>query len=214
MGKIASFHEVLFPLRLVFGSTGGPVRKTEIVTLGSGREQRNARWSQSRRRFDVGQAARTIGDLYEILAFFEERKGRLFGFRFRDPFDRKSCPPGDMPLPTDQSIGAGDGATLLFQIQKSYGPLDVSPRRVAKPVAGSVRVAVDGDELAPAEFDVDYETGDVTIDAGSVPASGAIVTAGFEFDIPVRFDADEFAVNLAAFQAGNIPSLPLIEILP
>jgi uncharacterized protein (TIGR02217 family) len=212
MPQIPSFHEVLFPLRLAFGSTGGPVRKTEIVTLGSGREQRNARWSQSRRRFEVGQAARTVDDLYEILAFFEERKGRLFGFRFRDPFDWKSGPPGQTPLPADQPVGTGDGVTAVFQLQKSYGPLDFAPRRIAKPVEGSVRVAVDGNELASAEFETDYATGQVTLDAA--PASGAIISAGYEFDIPVRFDADEFSVNLAAFKAGEIPSLPLIEILP
>jgi uncharacterized protein (TIGR02217 family) len=212
MPQIPSFHEVLFPLRLAFGSTCGPVRRTEIVTLGSGREQRNARWSQSRRRFEVGQAARTVDDLYEILAFFEERKGRLFGFRFRDPFDWKSGPPGQTPLPADQPIGTGDGVNAVFQLQKSYGPLDIAPRRIAKPVADSVRVAVAGAELSPSEFGVDYATGDVTF--GIAPAPGAIVSAGYEFDIPVRFDADEFAVNLAAFRAGEIPSLPLVEILP
>ncbi|GIL03335.1 MAG: glycoside hydrolase family 24 [Alphaproteobacteria bacterium] len=213
MPLIASFHEVVFPLRLAFGSSGGPVRRTEVVALASGHEQRNARWSQSRRRFDAGQAMRGLDDLYETLAFFEARKGRLFGFRFRDPLDWKSCPPGLDPAPADQPLGEGDGATTGFDLVKSYGADEILPRRIAKPVVGSVRVAVAGVEQTPgSDFTVDHAAGTITFMAA--PVAGAPVTAGFAFDLPVRFDTDEIVVNLAAFAAGDIPSVPVLEILP
>lgn len=215
MPLLAGFHEVSFPARLAFGATGGPRRATEVVTLGSGREQRNARWSQSRRRYDAGQGVRTLDDLYELLAFFEERKGRLYGFRFRDPFDWKSGPPGSTPAPLDQSLGVGDGATAIFELVKRYGPLDTLPRRIAKPVTGSVRVAVGGVELASgADYSVDAAAGAVSFLPAAVPAPGAAITAGFEFETPVRFDTDEIAASLSAFEAGEFAAVPLVEILP
>lgn len=215
MPLIASFHDVQFPLRLAFGSSGGPSRATEIVTLGSGHEARNARWSQSRRRFDAGQAVKGFDDLYEVLAFFEERKGRLFGFRFTDPLDWKSCAPSAPVSALDQVLGTGDGAKATFGLVKSYGEFDITPRRIAKPVAGTVLVAVDGAAMVEdSDFTLDADAGTVTFLAGAIPGEGASVTAGYEFDLPMRFDTDEITVNLAAFEAGAIPSIPLIEILP
>ncbi len=215
MPVIQSFHEVRFPLALALGATGGPVRRTEIVTLGSGREQRNARWAQSRRRFDAGQAIQSFDDLHALLSFFEERKGRLFGFRFRDPIDNKSCAPSAAISPLDQALGSGDGLQSVFPLLKSYGAGDQSPRRIFKPVDQSVRVAVNGAEAqAGVDFTVDAAAGTVTFVSGANPGSGLGVTAGYEFDLPVRFDTDEIIVNLAAFAAGDIPSVPLMEILP
>jgi uncharacterized protein (TIGR02217 family) len=215
MTQIASFHEVSFPRRLAFGAAGGPRRATEIVTLGSGHEQRNARWSQSRRRYDASQGVRTLDDLYELLSFFEARKGRLYGFRFRDPFDWKSCPPGAVPSSLDQTIGVGDGVAAIFALTKTYGGLDTLARRIAKPVTGSVRLAVAGTELADGvDFTVDSVTGTVEFAPAAVPVSGAVVTAGFEFEVPVRFDADEIVASLSAFEAGEIAAVPLLEILP
>ena len=99
-----SFHEVRFPEDVSFGATGGPERRNEIVALTSGREKRNLRFAQSRRRFDAGTGVRSLADLYEIVAFFEARRGSLHGFRFRDPFDMKSCPPDAQPSAFDQFI--------------------------------------------------------------------------------------------------------------
>jgi len=209
---IPSFHEVSLPLSLAFGSSGGPLRRTEIVALASGRESRNARWAHSRRRFDVGQAVRSRADLYGLVAFFEARKGRLFGFRFRDPLDSRSGSPAAAITPLDQPLGSGDGETAAFQLVKHYGDDDPAPRPILKPVAGTVRVAIDGVEADEgADFTLDPATGIVTF--LSVPGEGAEVTAGFEFDLPVRFDADEITVNFAAFEAGDIPSVPILELL-
>lgn len=209
----ADFHEVRFPTDISRGSRGGPVRRTEVVTLASGREHRNARWAHSRRRYDAGYGVKSRETLAEVVAFFEERRGRLIGFRWRDPLDFLSCPPGGEPGMLDQRLGVGDGQRAVFQLVKAYGQgPDAYLRPIRKPVAGTVRVAVAGVELGQAGFAVDHATGMVTLAAA--PAQDAPVTAGFAFDVPVRFDADELDVELAAFEAGDIPRIPLIEILP
>ena len=205
------FHEIQFPTSIAFHSSGGPERKTEIVTLGSGFEERNAVWANSRRRYDVGYGVKTLDDLHAVIAFFEARMGRLYAFRFKEFSDFKSCAPNDAITPLDQAIGTGDGATTQFQFIKSYasGP-SVWTRTIRKPVAGTVRVAVAGVEQT-SSLTIDETTGLVTFD--SPPAAGAAITAGFEFDVAVRFDTDQLAINLSHFAAGEIPSIPLVEIL-
>ena len=210
-----AFHEVRFPTDIALGIQGGPERKTDVVVTGSGREERNARWANSRRKYDAGFAVRTIDALSTIVSFFEERRGRLTGFRLRDRLDCKSCASKSSPTALDQPLGTGDGATAAFQLKKRYGaayaPYD---RVIRKPVAGTVRVAVGGNEkIAGTHFDVDATTGVVTFRAGSIPAANAAVTAGFEFDVPVRFDTDFLEIDLSAFDAGQIPKIPLIELM-
>jgi uncharacterized protein (TIGR02217 family) len=212
---LAAFHEVLFPLDISLRSRGGPQRRTEVVVTGSGREERNQRWAHARRRYEAGYGVRGLAALHEVLSFFEERRGRLYGFRWRDRLDDRSCPPGREPSPTDQRIGTGDGATAAFRLAKTYGAGFAPYRRpVAKPVAGSVVVAVNGTPSPAGRLDVDHASGTVAFRAGSIPPAGAAVTAGFRFDVPVRFDADEIIVDLEAFAAGAIPDIPLIEIVP
>ncbi len=210
----ASFHDILFPLDIALKSAGGPERRTDIVTFGSGREERNARWAHSRRRFDAGYGVKTLDALQEVVAFFEERRGQLYGFRWRDRLDHSSAPPAASISPLDQMIGTGDGAQTAFQLLKTYGSTYAPyTRPVAKPVPGSVRVAVGGDEVvAGTAFTCDFVTGIVTFLPGYIPAGGAAVTAGFLFDVPVRFDTDYLEVDLSAFAAGAIPKIPLVEI--
>ncbi len=206
---MSGFHEVLFPLDIALKSAGGPERRTEIVSFGSGREERNARWAHSRRRYDAGYGIKTLDALRSTVAFFEERRGRLYGFRWRDRLDQISGLSGISPL--DQGIGIGDGARRAFPLTKTYGG-SFAPyqRMIDKPVEGSVRVAVNGHELPPAAFACDASTGLVTLTAA--PAPGAAVTAGFRFDVPVRFDTDYLEVDLSAFAAGAIPKIPVVEI--
>lgn len=207
---LASFSEERFPLRVAFGTSGGPERRTDIVRLSTGYENRNQRTRHSVRRYDAGSGVKSLADLAAVLDFFEARRGRLVAFRFRDPFDARSSRYGLPQTPLDQGLGIGDGATLRFQLAKRYGEgEDAYQRPIAKPVAGSVRVAVAGVEVP---FAMDAATGWVTLD--TAPAVGAAVTAGFEFDVPVRFDMDHLAVNMAAFEAGDIPTIPLVEVRP
>jgi uncharacterized protein (TIGR02217 family) len=204
-----NFHEVRFPTAIAFHSSGGPERKTEIVTLCSGFEERNAVWANSRRRYDVGYGVKTLDDLHTVIAFFEARMAKLYGFRFKDFSDFKSCAPQAAITAADQIIGTGDGATKSFQLVKTYasGPASWT-RIVKKPVAGTVRVAIGGTETE--DFTLDAATGQLTFDIA--PANGAAIAAGFEFDTPVRFDTDSLTVNLSHFAAGEIPSIPIVEI--
>jgi uncharacterized protein (TIGR02217 family) len=210
-----AFHEVLFPLDVALRSAGGPQRRTDIVALGSGREERNARWAYSRRRYDAGYGVKTLDALSAVVAFFEERRGRLHGFRWRDRVDHSSAAPGVTVGAIDQVIGSGDGDTAIFQLGKIYGAAYAPYRRpIVKPVSGSVRVAVGGAEVGADDFTCDAASGLVTFAPGHIPPPGAAVTAGFLFDVPVRFDTDYLEIDLAAFSAGVIPKIPLIEIRP
>jgi len=150
---MSEFHEARLPARLAFGCTGGVERRTEVVTLASGFERRTSPWTQGRRRYLIATAARPLDEIAELTAFFEARGGRLAGFRFRDPADFKSCAPSGLPSAGDQPIGVGDGVRKAFQLSKAG-------RTIAKPVAGTVKVAVAG--LA-APFTVDTITGLVTL---------------------------------------------------
>lgn len=215
MPAIQSFHEVRFPTAIALGSHGGPVRSTRIVTLGSGAEQRVAGWANSRRRFNAGYGVKTIDDLHDVIAFFEERRGRLFGFRYRDPLDWKSCRPGADPDPLDQLVAIGDGEQRSFPLIKTYGTGETAwARRIGKPVEGTVRVAMDGMLLVEGiDFEVDTVNGTLEFLPGKTPPPGEAIHAGYEFDVPVRFDTDEITVNLATFLAGEIATIPLLEIL-
>ena len=207
-----SFHEVRFPDKIGRGARGGPMRRTQIVTLASGLEERNASWAQARRRYDVSYGIRLADDLAEVIAFFEARLGQLYGFRFRDYADYKSCQPSGTPSAQDQFLGAGDGTMRHFRLRKWYGDPEYTLgiwRPIYKPVAGTVTVALDGVPVTSG-WSVDATTGIVTFD--SAPGEGVAVTAGFEFDVPVRFDADIMDVTLDIEQHGTIPSIPLIEL--
>ncbi|MEN5297345.1 DUF2460 domain-containing protein [Brucella sp. TWI559] len=205
-----AFHDVRFPLSVSFGATGGPEWRNEIVTLTSGMEKRNARWAHSRRHFDAGTGLRSLDDLKTVLAFFEARRGSLHTFRFRDPLDFSSATGSAAPSHLDQVIGTGDGATTRFQLVKHYETYD---RPIRRPVAGSVVVGVDGIRLTETEaFTLEPATGIVAFTSGYVPSSGQRVSAGFLFDVPVRFDTDRLSASIASFQAGEIPSIPIIEV--
>lgn len=209
-----SFHDVRFPIEIARGASGGPERRTDVVVLGSGHEERNARWADSRRTYNAGYGIKTLDELHAVIAFFEERRGRLYGFRWRDPSDWKSCPPSAAPVRDDQHIAVGDGATRAFQLCKSYGGGHLPWRRaITKPVAGSVLVAVDGAAQREDEaVTIDAATGIVRFNDGHVPAPGARITAGFAFDVPVRFDTDTLEVNVQGFGHGAIPNIPIIEV--
>lgn len=211
-----SFHEVRFPIEVGIRSRGGPERRTDVVLLGSGREERNARWAHAKRRYDAGYGVRSLAALSQVVAFFEERRGRLHGFRFRDRTDFRSSAAGGPPRADDQLLGVGDGSRNVFALSKTYG-VTFAPyvRPIAKPAAGSVLIAVAGATRSEGvDFDIDPTTGLVTFRSDATPAADEPVTAGFEFDVPVRFDTDRLEIDLASFEAGEIPAIPLVEIMP
>lgn len=207
-----AFHEIRFPANLSFGSVGGPERRTEIVSLSDGHEERRSPWAHSRRRYDAGMGLRSLDDVGALIAFFEARAGQLHGFRWKDWSDYKSSAASGAPAFSDQVLGYGDGVRKLFQLRKSYqsGPARYW-RPIAKPVAGTVLAGAGDVELHEGQdYAVDLGTGLLSFVVP--PEDGAKVTAGFEFDVPVRFDTDRIAVSVASFHAGDLPQVPVIEV--
>ena len=206
---MADFDEVRFPEVVAKGALGGPERRTEIVELTSGFEERNTPWADSRRNYDVGSGVRHPDSLAAVVDFFEARSGRLRGFRFKDWLDYKSCIPSGSTSETDQLLGAADGLTTDFQLVKAYSSGGRTWKRtIAKPVAGTVVVAVGG-VIQSSGWSVDATTGVVTFDAA--PTTGN-VTAGFEFDVPCRFDTDVIQANLREVKLGEIRAIPIVEV--
>ena len=207
-----AFHEIRFPANISFGSTGGPERLTEVVTLANGFEERNTPWEHSRRHYDAGFGLRSLDDVDSLLAFFEARRGRLHAFRWKDWSDYKSGGSNATLTEIDQLIGVGDGVTTAFQLKKAYvSGAQSYVRPIVKPVAGTVIVAIATDpKVEGQEFSVDAATGIVTFI--TPPDVGVLITAGFEFDVPARFDTDAIKTSVASFRVGDIPSVPIVEV--
>ena len=207
-----SFHEIRFPVNLSFGSLGGPERRTDVVTLANGFEERNTPWAHSRRRYDAGLGLRSLDDVAALIAFFEARRGQLHGFRWKDWSDYRSCVPSAQVSPFDQTLARGDGVTTIFPLSKTYrSGVQTYQRPVAKPVAGTVQVALAGDpKVETLEYAVDASAGRITF--FSPPDIDVLITAGFEFDVPVRFDTDRLQTSVGSFQAGEVPNVPVIEV--
>lgn len=204
-----AFHDVLFPLQLGYGAAGGPEFSTQVVVTGSGHEQRNSQWSDARQYYDAGLGVRSEADLSQLIGFFRARRGQAYGFRFNDPLDNSSAPFGQPVSPTDQLLGHGDGGRTRFALVKHYGDgADVQVRRISRPIADSVRVALDGVPVSSG-----WSLGEGGhIDFDVPPAAGVVVRAGFRFDVPVRFAVDRIDVSIAGWRAGELPSVPLVEV--
>jgi len=209
---MTGFHNVSFPLPLAFGASGGPSRRTEITQLANGAEQRNTPHAQSRRKYNAGAGVKTIDELHDLIKFFEARFGQLHSFRFRDPLDFKSCKPSKSITPTDQIIGTGDGERKNFQLIKSYhDEAGQYERRITKPISETANIAIDGSEITGSDVTINALTGEVIFNAAPPPQS--VIMAGYEFDVPVRFDTDYLDLALEAFGAGQAINIPLIEVL-
>lgn len=209
-----AFHEVRFPDKISYGATGGPTRKVEIASLASGYEERNTPWGNSRHKYNVATGVKSYDDLHAVKAFFEARLGQLYGFRFKDFSDFKSCPPLTGTTNLDMLLGVGDGTTTTFQLIKKYTSGAYSyTRTIQKPVSGTVLVAVNGvAKTETTHYTVNYVTGVITFTAGNIPAAAQQVTAGFEFDVPVRFDQENLDINLSNFKMGQVDAITVIEI--
>ncbi len=206
-----AFHHIRFPLDIALNSRGGPERLTDIATLSSGHEERNQRWAHARRRYNAGYGIKSREDVLAVVSFFEERRGRFHSFLWRDGLDCSSNAGTGAPTALDQQIGTGDGETTAFQLVKRYGAgFDPYDRVISKPDATTVVVAVNGTALESGAFTVSETTGIVML--ASAPAAGAVVTAGYLFDVPVRFDTDRLEVDLSGFDAAEISDIPLIEV--
>lgn len=203
-----AFDDVLYPFALGRNTAVAPEFSTTITVTTSGHERRNSLWSDARVNFDVGPGIRSEAELSELIAFFRARRGPARGFRISDPFDFSSNQMTGTPTMTDQLLGIGDGGRADFQLIKSYGPSDEPQiRPITRPRANTLLVSVSG--LPETGFSLS-DSGMLTFD--SAPNSGAEVRAGFLFDVPVRFAEDRIDISGVNFSAGEVPSIPLIEL--
>ena len=206
---VDAFDDVDFPLALGLGAEVSPTFSTAVVTTASGHEQRNAAWASGRLRYDVGPGVRSEADVKTLLAFFRARRGAAKAFRFRDPLDHSSNGMTGVPTPLDAVLGTADGARVRFDLMKAYGTgEDAEQRRITRPVADLIRVAVDGNEVTSG-----WQAGpEGTILFEAPPATNAVISAGFLFDVPVRFESDRLDISGHGPLAGEVPHVPLIEV--
>jgi uncharacterized protein (TIGR02217 family) len=198
---MTGFHEVQFPPDISYGASGGPGYSTTVITTVSGHERRNANWAMARGRWNVAHGLRKREHVAELIAFFRARRGRAYGFRFKDWTDYQALA---------QSLGAGDGATTSFQLVKHYASGgEIETRVITKPVAGTVKLYLDGVE-ASSGWSVDSTNGLVTF--STAPTVGVQITADFAFDVPVRFDSDHMDLTIETYQLGTWGQIPVVEI--
>jgi uncharacterized protein (TIGR02217 family) len=197
-----AFVEVRFPDDIAFGSSGGPEYSTDVVITQSGHEQRNVNWSQARAHYNVAHGVKTQQQLGELIAFFRARKGRAVGFRFKDWADYQA---------ESEYIGTGNGTKTLFQLQKNYSSGEVSEARIIyKPVQSSVVLYANDGIISPSAYTVNYLEG--TVQFVVAPVAGVVLTADFEFDVPVRFDTDRLSASLDAYGVNSWTNIPLVEV--
>lgn len=198
---MVSFHEIRFPEDIAYGATGGPEYSTDIVITDSGSEQRNINWQQARALYNVAHGVKTQAQLNVLLSFFRARKGRAYGFRFKDWADYTA---------TSQAIGIGDGSTTTFQLVKTYSSGDVDESRIiTKPVDGSATIYLDDVEQVSG-VTLDVATGVLTFD--TAPLAAVVITADFQFDVPVRFDTDRLSSRLDRYGVHSWLDIPLVEV--
>jgi len=205
---VQAFDAVDFPLAIGREAMVATEFSTQIVSSPSGHEQRASEWVEARMRYDAGPGIRSEADVRLLADFFRARRGAARAFRFRDPFDSSSAANGRLPTAGDQMLGVGDGVRRQFALVKRYGAGEAEQvRRIRLPVEASVRVSVDG--LETAAF-ATTDAGEILLDAA--PAMGVTVRAGYLFDVPVRFAEDRLEASRATFLAGEVASVPLIEV--
>ncbi|UTC29070.1 hypothetical protein MARCHEWKA_05610 [Brevundimonas phage vB_BpoS-Marchewka] len=206
-----AFHEVLFPTEISYGSSGGPKFKTTIFTADSGYEQRNIDWSMTRAEYDVSHGIKSQEQMDELTAFFYARRGRAFGFRFKDYNDFRL---------KQQVIALGDGVQTEFQIIKTYNDQNpataqnyVYQRKLYKiawnTVAGvKMGAAV---QVQGVDYTIDHDTGKIIF---AVPPlnTAPIMIGAAEFHVPVRFDTDHLDSTHEFWLTQSWSSIPLVEV--
>ncbi len=198
---MTAFVETRLPVDISYGSSGGPEYSTDVTITHGGYEQRNINWAAARARYNVAHGVKSQAQLDDLIAFFRARKGKAYGFRFKDWTDYQGIA---------EVIGTGDGETTHFQLVKAYTSGGITETRViSKPVAGTVLVYLD-EVLQNSGVSVDTTSGIVTF--SNAPAAGVSVAADFEFDVPVRFDSDRLSASIDRYGSHSWMDIPLVEV--
>lgn len=198
---MTAFVEIRLPVDISYGSSGGPEYSTDVTITHGGFEQRNINWADARAQYNVAHGVKTQAQLDELIAFFRARKGRAYGFRFKDWTDYQGIA---------EVLSIGDGITTNFQLVKHYSSGGITETRaIKKAVAGTVQIYLDA-VLQTSGVSVDTATGIVTF--ATPPANGVEIMADFEFDVPVRFDTDKLSASIDSYGSHSWMDIPLIEV--
>lgn len=199
-----SFHNVRLPEDIERGAQGGPQFMTNVFTLSSGYEKRNIDWERSRGRWDISYGMDTKANHEEVLAFFYARRGRAYGFRFKDWTDYQ------VGRTEKQQIAVGNNAQTKFQIVRRYTDGTFTfDRPLTRIVAGTTRVFLDAAEQL-AGWSVNADTGIVTFD--TAPLAAVSVGIICEFDVPVRFNVDALELSAVRDDAFTLPAIEIVEL--
>lgn len=196
-----------------------PTWSTTITKVASGDEQANQRWQHPLHTYVLPQAVRRYDAFLACQKHWYAMRGPLHSWPFRDPLDFASADltsPNTVPTITalDQTIGTGDGVTTSFQLVKRYAVGNQTyDRKIYLPILSTVRVAVGGVEItndSPSP-DTNRQTGVVTLP--TAPGVGVAVTAGFLFDVQVRFESDEsFSGIVKSWGVAGFADMTLVEV--
>lgn len=199
--SMSSFHEVRFPVDIAYGFVGGPEYSTDVIVTHGGYEKRNINWEAARNRYNVAYGVQSQSQLDVLVAFFRARKGKAYGFRFKDWGDYQAL---------NQQIGVGDGDEVNFQLVRDYeSGVNGESRTISKPVESTVSVYIN-DVLQASGWALEANTGIITFD--TAPDVAAVIKADFEFDVPVRFDTDRLSVTLEDYGTYSLSEVLLVEL--
>lgn len=189
-----------FPEDIAYGSSGGPVFSTIITTNAAGYEKRNQQWQHPRAVYNVAHGVKSQAQLETLIAFFRAHHGRAEAFRFKDWSDYRVI---------GQPLGDGDGSRVRFALIKHYDSGQSRyTRRITHPVASTIMLYVDGAPYSNVSFDT--ETAEMVCD--TAPASGTVITADVEFDVPVRFETDQLVARLDDYGVYSWDDIRLVEV--
>jgi uncharacterized protein (TIGR02217 family) len=205
-----AFHEILFPVDISFGSSGGAKFNTAVTQVQSSYELRKNIWPYPKAEYNISYGIRDQSHIDVVTAFFYCRYGRAYGFRFKDWNDYKI---------TDQLIALGDGVATDFQIIKTYTHGGKTFQRKLTKIAWNTLagISVGGDVVTQSPdingqyWSVDSNTGILTF-ANAPDLGDEIVIGTGEFHVPVRFDTDHLDLTHEFWNVQSWPNIPLVEV--
>lgn len=195
-----------------------PKWSTQISQVDSGAEQANQRWAHPLYRFTMPEVIREQVTFEAVRDQWLAMRGPAFTWPWQDPMDFASVAldaPTVVPVLTrfDQIIGTGDGVTRTFQLKKTYvRGSQTYVRDIHLPVLSTVLIGVAGMDPG-AVWSVSRPGGEVTFNAAPTP--GQSITAGYLYDVEVRFESDDaFEGIVQSYAVSGYASLTLVEVRP
>ncbi len=195
---------VILPDRLSVGFSGGPTFSTDKLRLKGGGERRQANRNDPVRFYTFSAEDQTADVVVALRDFFVDRRGDFYAFLMKDWMDFAV---------TGGALGLGDGVLVAFQCVQVVGTIHPYTRVIRHLKDGTLNI-YNNDVLQVLTTDYTVSaSGLVTFT--SAPAVDDVISADFEFYVPVRFEGDTFTEKLPyrALAARSVADLSVIEVL-